>query len=103
MSKNDKIITGVDIGTADVRAVIAKFNPDKGIKIIGVGAVQSEGVKKSEILSPEEIVPLVRIAVEKAEKDANVETAEVYIAIGGGHINSSHTSSVVNIVEGGNC
>jgi len=100
MSKNDKIITGVDIGTADVRAVIAKFNPDKGIKIIGVGSVQSSGVKKSEILSPVEIVPLVRIAVEKAEKDAEVETAEVYIAIGGGHINSSHASSVVNIVEG---
>jgi len=100
MSKNDKIITGVDIGTADVRAVIVKFNPDKGIKIIGGGSVQSEGVRKSEILSAEEIVPLVRIAVEKAEKDANVETDEVYIAIGGGHINSSHASSVVNIVEG---
>ena len=100
MSKKDKIITGVDIGTADVRAVIVKFNPDKGIRIIGVGSVQSEGVKKSEILSPEEIVPLVRTAVEKAEKDAGVETAEVYIAIGGGHISSSHASSVVNIVEG---
>ncbi len=100
MSKKDKIITGVDIGTTDVRAVIAKYNPDKGINIIGAGTVISSGVKKSEILSPEEIVPLVRIAVEKAEKDADVETDDVYIAIGGGHINSSHASSVVNIVEG---
>ncbi len=100
MSKKDTIITGVDIGTTDVRAVIVKYNPDKGINIIGAGTVQSSGVKKSEILSPEEIVPLVIKAVEKAEKNANVETTDVYIAIGGGHINSSQASSVVNIVEG---
>ena len=100
MSKKNIIITGVDIGTTEVRAVIAKYNPDNGINIIGAGAVLSSGVKKSEILAPEEIVPLVRMAVEKAEKDAGIETDEVYISIGGGHINSSHASSVVNIVDG---
>jgi len=100
MAKKYKIITGVDIGTTDVRAVISKFYPDKGIEIIGVASVKSTGVKKSEILSAEEIVPLVRIAIENAENDANIETNEVYITIGGGHITSSHTSSVVNIIDG---
>jgi len=100
MARNEKIITGVDIGTTDVRAVIAKCNPDRGINIIGAGTVPSSGVRKSEILSSEEIVPIVRSAVEKAEKDADVETNEVYISIGGGHIHSSRTNSVVNIVEG---
>ncbi|GEM_PF-1416776 len=100
MARNEKIITGVDIGTTDVRAVIAKCNPDIGINIIGAGTVESSGVRKSEILSSEELIPIVRKSVEKAEKNAGVETNEVYISIGGGHIHCSRASSVVNIVEG---
>ena len=99
MSKNNFIITALDIGTTFIRAAIAKCSAQNGIQIIGAAVKPSSGVKKSQIINPETVSNIARAAIETAEREANVEVDSVYASITGGHINSNCTFAIVNNLD----
>ena len=99
MARKDFIITGLDIGTSFVRAAIAKCNPENGIEIIGASVKPSMGMKKSVIVSKNDVAELVRATVESAEHDAGIEVDSLHVGIGGGHINCCTTAAVVNNLD----
>jgi cell division protein FtsA len=43
--KRSKIITGLDIGTTKICALIAELNGEDNIEIIGIGLAPSNGLK----------------------------------------------------------
>lgn len=93
MGRQDNIITALDIGTHTTRAVIARVQ-DRGIRICGVGEEASAGIRKSMILDPSAVVPVIRAAIEAAEKEASCEVHEVYTGISGQHIHSFRGNGV---------
>jgi cell division protein FtsA len=102
MGSRDILITALDLGTTTVRAIIARGQPDHGIQILGVGSLQSEGVRKSVIVDSAELVPIARAAIEAAERDAKVEVDSTFVSIGGGHVHSSNAAAVLNILDADN-
>ena len=99
MASRDTLITGLDVGTHTVRAVIARGHRDRGIEILGVGTFPSAGVRKSVIVDAAEIVPIARATVEAAERDAKLEVNSVFAGISGGHVHSSNAAAVLNILD----
>jgi cell division protein FtsA len=94
------IITGIDIGTHYIKVVIA--DPDqqseksKQPKIIGVGLVETRGLRHGYIVNISDVVASIRQAISEAEKRANVKVRKVYISIGGIGLGSIiSTSSVI--------
>lgn len=83
----DRTITGIDIGTYQVKVVIARA-PKKGSrnaipKIIGTGFAESRGLRHGYIINESDVVRSVQDAVAQAEQIAGAKVKRAYISVGG--------------------
>jgi cell division protein FtsA len=97
-----EIITGLDIGTTKISAIIAELEDGSLPKIIGVGTVPSEGLRKGIVINMEKTVVSIENALDIAEKMSGVRINEVYVGIAGDHIRSYNGKGVVAIAGDNN-
>lgn len=81
-----KTITGLEIGTSKVCAVVGEMNDDGVLSIVGLGQAKSRGVRKGEVVDAALAVEDVRDAIVEAEQMADVEVRSVYLGVTGSHI-----------------
>ncbi len=83
----DRIITGIDVGTYQVKVVIVRVPSQKNNRalpqIIGTGYAESRGLRNGYIINETDVVRSVRSAVAQAEKSSGVEVKKAYVAMGG--------------------
>ena len=96
--KSEKnIITGLDIGTSKVVALIGEVTDDGTIEIIGIGRHPSRGLKRGVVVDIEATVNSIQRAVQEAELMAGCEVHTVYTGIAGSHIRSLNSHGIVAI------
>jgi cell division protein FtsA len=95
--REENIITGLDIGTTKVCAIIGQINDMGGVDIIGVGTAPSYGLRKGVVVNIDNTVKSITKAIEEAELMAGVEVESVYTGIAGGHIKGINSRGVVAI------
>jgi cell division protein FtsA len=94
------IITGIDIGTYQVKVVIvhATEKNEKGLpKILGTGTAESRGLRHGYIVSISDVADSIKVAIAEAEKKAEVKVKKAFVAIGGIGLGSIVSSSSVII------
>lgn len=91
------IITGLDIGTSKIIALIGEVTPDGAIQIIGIGRHPSRGLKRGVVVDIEATVNSIQRAVQEAELMAGCEVRTVYAGIAGSHIRSLNSHGIVAI------
>lgn len=96
MSKQDYIVA-LDIGSTNIRTVIAQIIPEGKPRIIGMGVSASNGMRKGIIVDLEDVAQSIKESVEKAEKMAGVPVKDVYVSVGGSHLNSIETKGVIAV------
>lgn len=83
----DRIISGIDVGTHQVKVVIARIQTNKkkpGLpQIIGTGYAESRGLRHGYIVNENDVVRSIRSAVAQAEKTAGVSIKRAFVAVGG--------------------
>ena len=90
---NERIITGIDIGTTKVVAVIAKHTisgvpeEENSIEILGIGEHPSYGLKRGVVVDIKETINSLENAIKDAEIEADCQIEDVYVGITGDHIN----------------
>lgn len=100
------IIAGIDIGTYNVKVVIAhgsERNPVRGQdgslalpKILGTGIAESRGLRHGYIVNLPDVTESIRQALAEAEKKAGVKVKKAFVSIGGIGLGSIvSTSSVI--------
>src|SRR4051812_9822241 len=93
------IVTGIDIGTYNVKVVIAHGSErnEKGTpKILGVGMSESRGMRHGYVVNLSDVTESVKMAVAEAEKRANVKVKKAFVSIGGIGLGSvTNTSSTI--------
>lgn len=95
MSGND-IIVSLDIGTSKVRAIIGELTGGS-INIVGVGSVDSEGIRKGAIVDIDQTVQSIKSAVDHSERMVGVQISDVYVGISGNHIQLQSSHGVVAV------
>lgn len=95
--KRPRFITGLDIGTTKICAILGQLDNDGQLSILGVGSNPSQGLKKGMVIDIEATVDSIQKAVHKAEQMAGAEVKEVYVGIAGGHITSQNSRGVVEV------
>ena len=104
--ENKILITGIDIGTTKVVAVIAEIhfenessinNKVKEIKILGIGEHPSIGLKKGIVVDIVETTKSLDSAIKIAEEKADREIEDVYVGITGDHIKGMNYSGKIPI------
>lgn len=95
---NGTVITAIDLGTDKCTTLIAKVSPEtKQLKVVGVSAVPSRGMKRSQIIDLEQAMETVAESLDAAERMAGLEVRSCWVAISGGHIHSQNSKGVVAV------
>jgi cell division protein FtsA len=97
----DELITGLDVGTTKVCAVIAEIEPESRPNIIGVGTYPCAGLKKGIVVDIESTTHAIHNAITGAERMAGREVRSVVVGVTGEHIACLNSRSVVAITHSG--
>lgn len=95
-----RIITGIDIGTHTVRVIIAEYARGEGLpKVIGVGKVESRGLRHGYIIAIGDVVRSIRAAVDEAESAAGLRIRGAYLALGGVGLEGATTTGAAVVTR----
>lgn len=92
-----RIVTGLDIGTTKVCAVIAEVTGEDEMALIGIGQSPSFGLRGGNVVDLEATVEAVRAAIGQAEQMAGTSAKAIYASIAGDHIRSINSRGVIAI------
>lgn len=98
MARSDAI-TGLDIGTTKVCALIAELNEHGQPLVTGIGLAPSYGMKKGVVVDIEATTRSVEEAVQAASRQAGREVESVYVGVTGEHIASLNSSGRIAITH----
>jgi cell division protein FtsA len=99
MFDDSNIIAGLEIGTSKICVVVGEQTADGGLNIIGLGQARSRGVRKGEIINPEQVEEDLRTAMSEAEQMADVEIRSVYLGVSGCHVRGFSNRGVHPVVS----
>lgn len=81
---SSRITTGIDIGTYEVRVVVAEHGAENSLPtILGTGRAESKGLRHGYIINTSDVVRSVSMAVRQAEKSSGIKIKKAFISIGG--------------------
>lgn len=82
----EQIITGIDVGTYQVKVCIVRMPRNRNERsipqIIGTGSCESRGLRNGYIINETDVIRSIRSAVAQAEKSAGVSVKKAFLSIG---------------------
>lgn len=80
-----KFAVGIDIGTYQVKVVVAEESSEKHAmpNILGVGYAESKGLRHGYIINQNDAIKSIRKAISQAEKASHHKIDKVFVSIGG--------------------
>lgn len=106
-SNNGPVLASLDIGSSTVKLVYSVVNLQQGgqqnsqmtpqIEVVGVGLAPNTGTKHGVVVNIEATTESIRRAKEEAELMSGYTTNEVWISVGGTHIQSFDSKGMVAI------
>lgn len=96
MSKKDKYLVGLDIGSTKTCVLIAELAEDQ-VKFLALGAAESKGLRKGSIVNLDAAVSSIRRAVEEAEGVSGVPVESAIIGVAGSHVRGINSRGGVTL------
>lgn len=96
-TRQKRIITGLDIGTTKVCAIIGQTDAEGKLEILGMGSSPSKGLCAGEITEIQPTVEAIENAIDRAVGVANVPVSDVWVGIAGQHVRSMNRDAVIEI------
>ncbi len=95
-----RILTGLDIGTTKIAAIIAEIGEtDEPPRLIGLGMVPSEGLRRGVVVDLEKTVRAIAKAVSDAELMAGIKVDSVIAGLSGDHVRSINSHGVIAVTR----
>jgi len=94
MGRREKVVVGLDVGSAKVGALIGVIR-DSGIELAGFSSTESRGVKRGVVVNLDAAADSIRRSVGEAEAMAKVEADQVFVGIAGPHVKSFNSKGVI--------
>lgn len=98
MSASDSIV-GIDIGTTKICTIVAGFEADSKPTILGVGHVQSRGLRKGKVIDLERTISSIRESKIQAEQASGTTLDSAYVGVSGSHIRSDISNGTTAITD----
>lgn len=93
-------ITGLDIGSTKVCAIVGEVDEDGEVHIIGAGTMPSQGLRRGVVVDLDSTARAIEHAVDHAERMAGTGVNAVLVSVSGEHIASSDSRGVVAVARG---
>ncbi|MBV8773030.1 MAG: cell division protein FtsA, partial [Deltaproteobacteria bacterium] len=99
-SEMRNVLSGVDVGTSKVCALIGESGPEGAIAVLGYGVVPCSGLRRGVVVNIEATVDALRAATAEAEKAAGIRINNAVVGVAGAHIRGLNSHGIV-AVRGG--
>ncbi len=93
----EPIVVGIDIGTTKVCTLVARVEGESTLRILGVGIVPSQGIRKGNIIDLSAAAQSIARSVEKAQRTSGLEITSALVSLAGSHVSSVNSRGVVGI------
>src|SRR3989344_2992724 len=103
-----QIAVGIDVGTHQVKVVVAEWLPEKSgrdrefPKIIGTGSAESRGLRHGYIINTSDTTESIKNAIAKAEASSGIKIKRAFISVGGIGLEAAIGSGNILISRGDN-
>ena len=97
MTKKERHIVALDIGSAKTCALIGELEDDGGLRFAALGAAESKGWRKGQIVNLDLAVSSIRRAVEEAEAIVGVPVESALIGVAGGHVRGVNSRGGITV------
>ncbi|HVB56338.1 MAG TPA: cell division protein FtsA [Candidatus Acidoferrales bacterium] len=97
MTKKDRHIVALDIGSTKTCALIGEVDEDGAVRFSALGAAESKGWRKGQIVNLDLAVSSIRRAVEEAETIVGVPVESALIGVAGGHVRGVNSRGGVTV------
>lgn len=96
----NRIITAIDLGTEKCVTLIAGIDPQtQALRVMGVSATPSRGMKKSQIIDLEKVMETLTESLDAAERMAGQDVKSAYLSLSGVHVSSQNSKGVVAVAS----
>jgi cell division protein FtsA len=86
LTKKERHVVALDIGSTKTCALVGEMDDDGGVKFAALGAAESKGWRKGQIVNLDLAVSSIRRAVEEAETIVGVPLESALIGVAGSHV-----------------
>lgn len=97
MARHERYVVGLDIGTSKVCTVVGEMVSPGSVDVVGLGVVESKGLKRGVVVNLEAAVESIKRSIEEAERMAGVEVETVHLGLNGPHIKGFNSRGVVAV------
>lgn len=98
MQENSRYAIGLDVGTTEVRAVVAHIDAASGSPVVvGVGKAVNSGMRKGVVATLNGPAQAIDVALEEAERMSGHQVKSATISINGTHILSSSADGMIAV------
>jgi cell division protein FtsA len=97
LTKKERHIVALDIGSAKTCALIGELEEDGGLRFAALGAAESKGWRKGQIVNLDLAVSSIRRAVEEAEAIVGVPVESALIGVAGGHVRGVNSRGGITV------
>jgi cell division protein FtsA len=94
------VLTGLDVGTSKVTALVADATSDGEMAVLGYGVAPCNGLRKGVVVNIEATVEAIRAAVKEAERMSGARIGSVAATVAGPHVRGLNSHGIV-AVRGG--
>jgi len=91
----------VDVGTTKVATVLGEVGHSGHLRILGVGVVPSQGLKRGVVVNIDEAVLSIASSIEKCQKISGFHIDQANISIADSNITSQNSKGVVAVSNNG--
>jgi cell division protein FtsA len=92
-----EIYVGIDVGSQTTKVTIAEENLSGEIVLKGIGEAKTDGISRGGILNIDKAEKALHAALTDAEKMADVEAREAFLAVGGDRLRTIGSRGVTAI------
>ena len=91
------IITALDIGSQNIRVIIAQQHKDNRLEVKGISVVPSQGIERGIVRDIEKVSECIRKAITDAETVADIKAQNIYTNISGDHVRTAIADGRISI------
>ncbi|MGH9573757.1 MAG: cell division protein FtsA [Candidatus Acidiferrales bacterium] len=99
MTKKERHIVALDIGSTKTCALVGEQNDDGAVRFAALGAAESKGWRKGQIVNLDLAVSSIRRAVEEAETIVGVPVESASVGVAGSHVRGINSRGGVTVAN----
>jgi cell division protein FtsA len=96
LGKKERYLVSLDVGSAKTCALMSELEDDQ-LRFIALGAAESKGVRKGQIVNLDAAVSSIRRAIEEAESVAGVPVESALVGVAGGQIRGVNSRGGISL------